>query len=97
MDSAPFAAFRDWAVIDTNIEEGSEMEPRTWQPSNSSPASTNGIGQYLAGSNASGGAATRGGDHSSGFIIAGIYVLSLGLYSTDAGVPYGFRCSYAPD
>jgi len=94
-DGSPQNAWREWNTIDTNINNGDEMETSTWQSTNVGANSTMGIGQYYAGSNASGGAALRGGLWNFG-AAAGAFALNLSDASAVTSTGVGFRCVFRP-
>lgn len=94
-DGSPQSAWREFTLLDTLIGLGNEMFPNSWQPTNASYNSAQGTGQYYAGSNASGGAALRGGYWFNG-TGAGVFALYLGDSSAVTYYDVGFRCVYRP-
>lgn len=94
-DGSPQSAWREFTLLDTLIGLADEMFPNSWQPTNPLFNSTRGTGQYYAGSNASGGAALRGGrwNDETG---AGVFALALPVSSTSSDNSFGFRCVYRP-
>lgn len=94
-DGSPQAAWREWTLIDTNINNGDEMETITWQTTDPSLNSTQNIGQYYSGLNSSGGAAFRSGSWNIG-TLAGAFTLHLSLDSTSTAASIGFRCVFRP-
>ena len=95
VDGNPVGNYRELNLLDTLIGPTDEMNPETWQPSNASYDSNQGVGQYHAGPNSSGGAAFRGGRYDDG-IYTGIYALFIKRDSSTSGVDIGFRCVYRP-
>lgn len=92
-DTAPVDGWREFTVLNTNIGATDEMKPETWQASNASFSTSEGIGAYNSGDNTSGGTAHRGGNWNFG-ANAGIFSLSL---TPSPGVQsIGFRCVYRP-
>ena len=72
------------------------MFPESWQTTHHPTyTSTHGIGQYLSGTNSSGGAALRGGNWNDG-PSAGAFSLNLRNAPTDSYTDVGFRCVYRP-
>ncbi|MFP5387198.1 MAG: fibronectin type III domain-containing protein [Bacteriovoracia bacterium] len=94
-DGAPQAAWREWTVINTLINNGDEMETITWQATDPALNSSKGIGQYYAGNNTSGGAAVRGGGWGYG-ARAGAFALHLNLAPSYTHTGIGFRCVFRP-
>jgi hypothetical protein len=95
VEASPSATWREWSIVDTNINNGDEMETSTWQPPNVGANSIMGIGQYYAGDNSSGGAARRGAGWSGG-VNAGAFALLLNVASTSTLGSTGFRCVFRP-
>ena len=91
-DVAPVGDWREFTLLDQNINNGDVMNPLTWQSSNPALNSSHGIGLYFSG--ISGGAAIRGGNWSDGGA-AGAFALAVSA-STTAYVAAGFRCVYRP-
>ena len=85
----------EFNTLNRKISNEDEMETITWQPLDTSLTSTNGIGQYYAGLNYSGGAAFRGGAWGGG-LMAGVFSLRLSYPKTDTRNSTGFRCVYRP-
>ena len=95
-DGAPLLLFRELNLLDRLISLTDEMFPNSWQPSQASYGSGQGIGQYYAGDSASGGAAFRGGSYNDNLWRAGIFYLNLDLADTETSAALGFRCAYRP-
>ncbi|MDH5717326.1 MAG: SUMF1/EgtB/PvdO family nonheme iron enzyme [Spirochaetia bacterium] len=89
-DTEPLAVWKEWTTIDTF--PNNFMLPVTWQATNALLDSTNGIGQYIAGDNLSGGAAVRGSDKTGGSY-GGIFALSLSSVPSVSVASIGFRCA----
>ena len=94
-NSNPVQAWREWTLVDTNINNGDEMETITWQTTDPALNSTSNIGQYYAGLNSSGGAALRGGYWNVG-TNAGAFALNLNVDSAYTYTSIGFRCVFRP-
>ena len=47
-DGSPISSFKEFTALDANIEDDDVMSPNTWQPTNVTLDSTNGIGRYIA-------------------------------------------------
>ena len=94
-DGSTVQDWREFANLDTNISDGSEMSLESWQATDSSLDGNDGIGRYYGGRANSGGAAIRGGDSSNG-TNAGAFALSLANESINASTDIGFRCVYRP-
>jgi len=92
-DGAALAAWREFRLLDQNINNGDVMDPLTWQSSNPELDSSHGIGQYYAGT--SGGAALRGGYWYYGSF-AGAFSLALSASTAGTASSVGFRCVYRP-
>ncbi|MER2513204.1 MAG: fibronectin type III domain-containing protein [Nitrosomonas ureae] len=95
-DGSPQSAWREFTLLDTLIGLGDEMFPNSWRPTNAAYNSAKGTGQYYAGTNASGGAARRGGGWSN---VTNAGVFALNLLNSSAYTSYnslGFRCVYRP-
>lgn len=96
LDGAPFPLDREHSTIDQMISSSDEMSPITWQASGHPAYSTaNGIGDYTAGWQGSGGAAQRGG-HFQHYQRAGIYQLDINNPPSNSNSYIGFRCVYRP-
>lgn len=94
-DGSPASGWREFSALNAAITGGDEMKPETWQPFYSTLGSNEGLGQYYAGSNASGGTALRGGWRTHG-TSAGVYAMDLDYDDTHSFASYGFRCVYRP-
>ena len=92
-DGTAVASYREFTLLDQNINNGDVMDPLTWQSSNPALNSANGIGQYYA--STSGGAARRGARWDGGSQ-AGAFALNLSSSTTSSGPSLGFRCVYRP-
>jgi formylglycine-generating enzyme required for sulfatase activity len=92
-DGSPPVAWKELAGLDQNVSSSSEMKPESWEFFFSTLNSSNGMGGYYAGDNASGGAALRGADWDSD-PYAGIFALNLGSDATASVDVIGFRCAY---
>lgn len=91
-DGAPVGGtWREWTLIDVNINNGDEMESKTWQSLDPTLNSTNGIGSYYSGSITQGGVAARGGSQNS-LHNAGIYAFLGWMNSSDPHSVVGFLC-----
>lgn len=95
VDGAPVSAWREFTALDTLIGPAHQMAAHLWQPSHANFTSSQGIGQYHAGSNTSGGAAFRGG-YWPDTGRAGIYTLNLWTAASNTGNYLGLRCVYRP-
>lgn len=94
-DGAPQSTWIQFTTLDTNINNGDEMETLAWQPLDSSLNSSNGIGLYYAGDNLSGGAALRGGNWNNN-THSGVFALALNASASFTGSYIGFRCVFRP-
>ena len=94
-NGAPASAWREFNLLDTNINNGDEMETIAWEATNPAYTSAQNIGQYYAGNSVSGGSALRGGRWNS---VLGAGVFSLNLDSATAFTEnyIGFRCAFHP-
>ena len=93
-DSGPTSEPIEFTALDTNIEDDDVMPPNTWQPTNTTLDSTNGIGRY----NAKGethSVAIRGGDSGS-TSNAGVFALEFFNKENTISPGIGFRCVYRP-
>ena len=90
-----------WAEY-TAVSSSTTMNKTSLVPSNAQKAwwvntwngATNGIGQYYAGTNSSGGALLRGGWGDGAY--AGVFSAGLGNDPSAAGTGVGFRCVFRP-
>jgi hypothetical protein len=97
-DGSPQSAWREFsALYTTGVLTGASdpMAVWTWSPFNPTFSSTQNIGRYYAGSNASGGAALRGGRWNSE-TGAGVFALYLLYDATHTFVSIGLRCVFRP-
>ena len=108
-DGAPVGGWREWRLIDRFIGENGidEMRPETWASSfiifnagipdtvNSLTGASNGLGQYCAGNNSSGGAVFRGGGWGNG-ANAGIFAVYLRYAPSNTVTDVGIRCVFQP-
>jgi hypothetical protein len=97
-DGSPQSAYREYSALQVDgVFTGSAypMAEWTWSPFNPTFSSVQNIGQYYAGSNATGGAARRGGGWN-GVNGAGAFALSLLSDTTNALYTHGFRCVFRP-
>ena len=93
-DGSPINSVKEFTALDTNIEDDDVMSPNTWQPTNTTLDSTNGIGRY----NAKGethSVAIRGGDSGS-TSNAGVFALEFFNKENTISPGIGFRCVYRP-
>jgi hypothetical protein len=96
-DGMPLAAWREFSALHSEGVLTSPSDPMatwTWSPFNTSFNSTQNIGRYLAGINASGGAARRGGAIGGGS--GGIFTLFLSNSASDTNAEMGLRCVFRP-
>jgi hypothetical protein len=96
-DGIPQAGYKELNDIDTLIgENGTDVFlPSVWRPSNVTYSHAQGVGQYYAGDNTSGGSLIKGGAYNEGNH-SGIYALALDQETTGSGGWLGFRCVYRP-
>jgi hypothetical protein len=94
-DNFPVPIWREWTQIDENVNPGDEMDLVNWQAQDPSYSSLEGIGQYFAGDDTTGGAAKRGGSWESQDT-AGIFSLDLSGEALVANPSTGFRCVWRP-
>lgn len=97
VNGVPTFAYLELTQIDRLIGETTNdyFLPERWQPSDSSLSHDQGVGQYYAGDNSTGGAMIRGGAYFEGNR-AGIYSLGLDQEQTANGNWLGFRCVFRP-
>jgi hypothetical protein len=97
-DGSPQSAWREYsALYTTGVLTGASdpMAVWTWSPFNPTFSNTQNTGRYYAGSNASGGAAHRGGR----WVVApdaGVFTLSLNHAATNTTSYIGLRCVFRP-
>jgi surface protein len=94
-DTQPISSGVEFPNLDSKIGGGDEMFPDSWQPTDTSLQSSDGVGRYFAGDNTSGGAARRGARWNS-TTSAGVYTLILTVDSTSTSTYTGFRCVFRP-
>ncbi len=96
-DGSAVSGYRELNVIDTMIGEnvGDVFLPKMWQPSNTAYDHAQGVGQYYADVDSSGGTLVRGGAYYNGNR-SGIYGFTLDSDNTSSGTWAGFRCVYRP-
>ena len=83
----------EFTALDANIEDDDVMSPNTWQPTNPTLDSTNGIGRYIARVETHH-VATRGGGVNGAD--AGVFALFF-RSEADTVLPLtSFRCVYRP-
>jgi hypothetical protein len=97
-DGSPQYSWREFsALYTTGVLTGASdpMAVWTWSPFNPTFSSTQNIGRYYAGSNASGGAARRGGswDHGTDAGVFALYAAHTATYTHSA---LGLRCVFRP-
>ena len=93
-DGSPISSFKEFTALDTNTGEDDVMSPNTWQPTNPTLDSTNGIGRYIARGETNR-VAIRGGDWGNASN-AGVFALGFNS-EANAVLPFiGFRCVYRP-
>ncbi len=93
-DGVSVAAWREFSALDNLISLSNPMFPNSWQPIHASYNSSQGVGQYYAGTNIYGGAAYRGGSTFNDMDEAGIFSLRLDLTEKTRSNAIGFRCVY---
>ena len=94
-DGSPISSAKEFTALDANIEEDDVMSPNTWQPTNPTLDSTNGIGSYIARGETNH-VAIRGGGGSGNASNAGVFALDFSS-EANAVLPFiGFRCVYRP-
>ena len=92
-DGSPINSFKEFTALDANIEDDDVMSPNTWQPTNPTLDSTNGIGKYIARGETHH-VATRGGNWGNGSD-AGVFALDFNSEANTV-LPRSFRCVYRP-
>ena len=92
-DESPINSVKEFTALDTKIDDDDVMSPNTWQPTNPTLDSTNGIGRYNARGETNH-VAVRGGNWGNGSD-AGVF--ALGFNSEANTVLFAsFRCVYRP-
>ena len=94
-DGSPQGAWRNFSALNMKITSSDEMKPETWQSYFTTLTGNEGIGQYYAGNNSSGGAALRGGAWGN-TTSAGAFALHLDASSGFSNTSIGFRCVFHP-
>ncbi len=96
-NGVPTNSYLELTSIDRLIGENLSdfMKPEAWQPHDSTLSHDQGIGQYYAGINSSGGSLIRGGAYFEGNR-AGVYAFAFDQESNGSGNWLGFRCVFRP-
>ena len=90
-DGSPISSFKEFTALDANIEDDDVMSPNTWQPTNPTLDSTNGIGRYIARGETNHVAIRGGGVNGAR---AGVFAL---FFDSEANAVFiSFRCVYRP-
>ena len=92
-DGSPINSVKEFTALDTNTGEDDVMSPNTWQPTNPTLDSTNGIGSYNARGETNHVAIRGGGVNGAE---AGVVALFFSSEANTVLPPTGFRCVYRP-